>query len=292
MAGCWLYNECCSLPHCTVMGVGLIRFCLLIAVLLAAKGAVAQRIEFVRLNRELIEQRLREVPKKDPLRKDKISALFEQAGCKAGLSEQPVKGQRLPNVICTLQGSGDSVILVGAHFDHAAAGDGIADNWSGVVLLPALYESLAQHPRKHSFVFIAFTAEEQGLLGSRYYAKHMAAEEVARTRAMVNLDTMGLSSTKVWASRADKNLLDALRRVANAIDLPLAGVNVERVGSTDAESFAPLKIPRIAIHSVTQGTFPILHSPFDNLRALKLDEYYDSYRLVATYLAYLDGVLD
>lgn len=252
----------------------------------------AQRIEFAERDRASVERWLGEAPAKDAQRKEKLESYFETGGCQAGLSEQPVKHQRLPNVVCTLPGTGDSTILVGAHFDHVTMGQGIADNWSGAVLLPLLYASLSNLPRKHTFVFVAFTAEEQGLIGSQYYAKQMSAEEVAKTRALVNLDTLGLSPTKVWVSRADKRLLELLIRVAASMKLPLEGVNVDQVGSTDAESFARLKIPRIAIHSVTQETFPILHSSRDKLAALNLSDYYDTYRLVAAYLAYLDRILE
>ena len=39
-------------------------------------------------------------------------------------------------------------------------------------------------------------------------------------------------------------------------------------------------------------TVPILHSDSDNLSAIRVDDYYDSYHLIAVYLAYLDGKLD
>jgi len=46
------------------------------------------------------------------------------------------------------------------------------------------------------------------------------------------------------------------------------------------------------LHSVTQQTLPMLHSDSDNLSAIRLDDYRDSYQLIAEYLAYLDGKLD
>jgi hypothetical protein len=64
------------------------------------------------------------------------------------------------------------------------------------------------------------------------------------------------------------------------------------VGSSDSEEFARRKIPRITIHSVTQQTWPILHSSQDNMKAVHLDDFYDSYRLIEGYLVYLDGALN
>ena len=69
-------------------------------------------------------------------------------------------------------------------------------------------------------------------------------------------------------------------------------MNVERVGATDSEQFARRGIPRITIHSLMQNTLHILHTPGDNLSALRLDDYYDSYHLMVAYLAYIDTMLD
>ncbi len=46
------------------------------------------------------------------------------------------------------------------------------------------------------------------------------------------------------------------------------------------------------LHSVTQDRFGILHSSLDDLAAVRLNDYYDTYRLLAAYLAYLDTALN
>jgi hypothetical protein len=120
----------------------------------------------------------------------------------------------------------------------------------------------------------------------------MSKEDVERTSAMVNMDTLGLGPTAVWVSHSDHQLTAALAGIATSLKLPISGVNVERVGSTDSEQFARRNIRRITIHSLTQNTLRILHSPRDNLSALQLDQYYDSYHLMAAYLSYLDVLLD
>ena len=86
-------------------------------------------------------------------------------------------------------------------------------------------------------------------------------------------------------------MLFAIAAIAQAMKLPIGVVNVDQVGSTDSEPFAKYKIPRITIHSVTQETWPILHSDKDKLSAIKMDDYYATYRLLAGYLAYLDTYL-
>jgi len=105
---------------------------------------------------------------------------------------------------------------------------------------------------------------------------------------MVNLDTMGLGPTNAWVSHADPNLAKLAFGLASAMKLPLSGVNVERVGSTDSESFREKKVPTIAFSSLTQATLPILHTIKDQLSQIKEDDYYESYKFLSAYLVYLD----
>jgi len=165
----------------------------------------------------------------------------------------------------------------------------VVDNWSGASLLPSLYQGLQTKPRRLTFVFIGFTAEERGLVGSKFYVSQLTKQRRETIHAMVNLDSLGLSDTKVWLNYADKKLAEGAFRVARSLHLPLAVVNVEHVGSSDADSFREKKIPCIDFHSVTQETLPVLHSPQDKLSAIHLPEYQHSYAFLAAYLAYLDA---
>jgi hypothetical protein len=83
-----------------------------------------------------------------------------------------------------------------------------------------------------------------------------------------------------------------MKAAAAALNLPVWGMNVERVGSTDSESFREKKIPAITIHSLTSETLPLLHNSNDRIEAVRLDKYYETYRLVLAYLALLDASLD
>jgi Zn-dependent M28 family amino/carboxypeptidase len=196
--------------------------------------------------------------------------------------------------MCLLPGSSDKIIIVGAHFDRVSEGDGVVDNWSGASLLPSLYQAVKIEPRRHTYIFIGFTDEEKGLVGSRFYVRQMTKEQVAATDAMVNMDTLGLASSEVRATHSDKRLTSALADIARLLKIPVSGVNVDKIGTSDAESFAQRKVPRITIHSLTQETFNagILHTSKDKLSALRLDDYYQTYRLLAAYIAYLDQVAD
>ena len=263
----------------------------MVVLFLTLSSAAADILRVSPVSRAAVEARLGKYRGTDSERAAALKRMFVEAGCGEHLSEQPVRGSKLPNIVCVQRGSSDKVILVGAHFDHVSAGDGVVDNWSGASLLPSLYEAIKNEPRKHTYLFIGFTDEERGLVGSRFYAHQMTKEQVAVTDAMVNMDTLGLSPTKVWAvSRSDKRLANALAYIGNLLNSPVRGVDFEEVGSSDSEPFAKRKIPSITVHSLTQETWnaQILHAPKDKLSAMRLDDYYQTYHLLAVYLVFLD----
>lgn len=270
-------------------------FALLLTALLCCCAPVyAQTVslKFSELPPGEIQENLRLYADDNLVRESQLRKMFGQAGCAdADLKEEPIRRKDPPNIVCTLRGSSDSLIIVGAHTDHADVGKGVVDDWSGAALLPALLGSLRNSPRRHTFVFIGFADEEKGLWGSHYYVQHLNREQLHGIRAMVNLECLGLTPTKVWADRADKHLLSDLILVARNVQVDLQGVNVDGVGDDDTHPFLSRHVPVITIHSVTQKTWHILHSPGDNLSAINFSDYYNTYRLVAAYLAYLDATL-
>jgi peptidase M28-like protein len=258
-------------------------------------SASAETFRYTLVSREVVEARLGKYTGNNKQREATLKQMFAEAGCDdQHLSEQPVKRSKLPNLICLLPGSSDKVIIVGAHFDRVSEGDGVVDNWSGAALLPSLYEAVKIAPRKHTYIFIGFTDEEQGEVGSRFYARQMTKQQVASTDAMVNMDTLGLAPTEIWTSHSDARLNGVLTNIAKRLNLPVTGVNVEQVGSTDSVQFSARQIPSITIHSLTQQTWNahILHTNKDKLSAIRLDDYYETYRLLAAYVAFLDQLQD
>lgn len=256
--------------------------------------ASSEELRFHALPQEMIEARMKRVPFGNKKRSRELQAIFGESGCAGDrLQIQAVKGVDLGNIICTLPGVSDSIIIVGAHFDHTLLGHGAVDNWSGTALLPSLFQAIVSDtPRKHTYIFIGFTEEERGLVGSEYYARNLTPEQRKKIQAMINLDSLGLSTPVVWLSQGDAKLAGMLKAVANALKIPLTAVNVDGVGTSDSISFSSRKIPSLTVHSVTQDTFSVLHSPHDTMAAIKMEDYYKTYRLLAAYLVYLDSKLE
>ncbi len=262
---------------------------LIIALAMWPAMAAAGELHFSVVDREVLEARLKSYKGNDSQREATLKGLFEEAGCTGEkLTEQPVKGLKQPNIICELPGNTDSVIVVGAHYDHIDRGDGVIDNWSGASMLPSLYQMLKNQPRQYTFLFISFAGEEKGLVGSKFYVRSLTPEQVKKIKAMICMDTLALGPTEVWVSHSDQALIHQLLRIALSLKAPLTRMDVEEVGESDEESFIQQKVPTITLHSLTQKTLSVLHSPQDNYSAVHFDDYYESYCLVSAYLALLD----
>ena len=108
---------------------------------------------------------------------------------------------------------------------------------------------------------------------------------------MINLDTLALGPTKVWVSQSDPRLVNALGQLAQMMKLPIAGMDVNGFGESDEESFIRDKVCTLTIHSLTPQTTEVLHSPHDNSSAIRFDDYYNTFHLLAAYLAVLDARL-
>ena len=125
-----------------------------------------------------------------------------------GRTEIHVVSTEVKNVVGILEGNGalaDQTVIVGAHYDHLGLGEGGSlapwtkeihngadDNGSGTAAMLDVarrFAAAAKVPRRR-MVFIGFTAEERGLLGSRHFVRQppFALESVV---AMLNLDMVG-----------------------------------------------------------------------------------------------------
>ncbi len=248
-------------------------------------GCFADNLQVRLASQSTVEERLRAGLVSPKERQNATQQLFTKAGCPA--TEQQVD-KHSGNILCTLIGETNATIVVGGHFDFTEHGRGIVDDWSGTSLLVSLYETLKQDPRRHTFEFVAFAAEERGLIGSSQFVKALTPEQRGSIRAFINLERLGLTPPKVWVHRSTPILVARLVEIANAVHIPSQAVNVEKVGDDDTHPFFSNKIPVISIHSITQNTWGVIHSERDNIEAVHPDVYYDAYRLLAFYLAYLD----
>ena len=108
------------------------------------------------------------------------------------------------NVLGFIDNKSDQTIVIGAHYDHLGYGgegslfrgdekaihNGADDNASGVALMLNLASKLRATNVNNNYLFIAFSGEEMGLLGSNYFVKN-ATIDVAKMNYMINMDMVG-----------------------------------------------------------------------------------------------------
>lgn len=126
------------------------------------------------------------------------------------------QGRRIPEptkvvqVVATIKGFSDRVVLMGGHMDSlnlqvdakTGRAPGANDDASGVAATLAVCREMAKHTWQNTIKFVAFTGEEQGLLGSTALAKR-AKEESWKLEAVLSNDTVGSSSN--LAGQKDEN---------------------------------------------------------------------------------------
>jgi Zn-dependent M28 family amino/carboxypeptidase len=130
------------------------------------------------------------------------------------------------NVIAMITGSKypDEYLIYSAHWDHLGIGapdgkgdsiyNGAADNASGTAALLQIAKAFENQPAKpeRTVIFLSVTAEEQGLLGSAWYAQH-PIYPVARTVAKLNIDvlnTYGPTKDITYSGKGQSQLEDFL----------------------------------------------------------------------------------
>ena len=102
-----------------------------------------------------------------------------------------------PNVVAeTKRGDPNHMVLAGAHLDSVPAGPGVNDDGSGTAFQLELAEQLAKPgtPPRNKIRFLWFGGEEDGLVGSQYYAAHLSHAEVAQTDMMLDTDMIASSN--------------------------------------------------------------------------------------------------
>lgn len=258
-----------------------------VLILILCGASPAQRVQFTPAEKAAVLERMKTIPETNAGRAAKLKELFSEAGCNGNaLVEQTVDGLDVPNVICRLGTENEDMVIVGAHYDRNSSAQRPLDNWSGAAILPALYQSLKSRKRSHSFVFVAFADSGAHPVGAEFYVNHLTRTRLDRAEAMVNVDALGLSPTKVWSAHSDKDLVHFLMVMVYALKLSASQIDMAAAGNTDSDPFAVHHIPQITIHSLTQQN--VTTGATTQFRPYN---YYDTYRLLCGYLAYLDQTL-
>ena len=223
-------------------------------------------------------------------------------------------GKSIRNVIGVLRGRSPQrrgeVIVIGAHYDHLGMGgfgalddpdstgkvhNGADDNASGTTALLEVARQLVHRRLDRTVVFIAFSGEELGDLGSEYYVKHPTVP-VDSIYAMLNMDMVGrLRNAKLAANGAATakefpGLLDSLNHVRGQprFDLQASG---DGWGPSDHASFYGAKRPVLFFFTGLHADYHRTTDDVDRIDVVGLERVADFVSDVATALADRPGAL-
>jgi hypothetical protein len=174
----------------------------------------------------------------------------------------------------------DECIVIGAHYDHIGLGhygsrwggrgrgkvhNGADDNGSGTVGVLELAEAVASLERrpKRSIVFILFTGEERGLIGSRHFVRHPTVP-LDRIAVMINLDMIGRSSggaVTIAGVGTSSVFPDVIKRAADGLDLK---IRTQKSGRSPSDNI-PFLAKRIPVLFYFTGLHKQYHTPEDDV---------------------------
>jgi len=200
------------------------------------------------------------------------------------------------NVIAYVEGSEhpDSFIFFSAHYDHLgqmgkdAYFPGANDNASGCAMLLNLakYYSKTKNKPKCSIAFIAFGAEEVGLIGSKYYTEH-ALFPLKNIKFLLNMDIMGTGEEGITVVNGHifKPEFEKLKQI-NTENNFIKDVKVRgKAPNSDHYHFSENGVKAFFIY--TMGGIKAYHDIYDRAETLPLNEFEDLFIMITKFGEYL-----
>jgi Zn-dependent M28 family amino/carboxypeptidase len=207
---------------------------------------------------------------------------------KEGINKMKSDSVSTQNVVGYLEGSDEKLkneyIVIGAHYDHWGWGgqnsgsknkeafaihNGADDNASGVSALLCILEELSKAivKPKRSIIFISFSGEEEGLLGSQYFVSHLPVPKEA-VKLMLNMDMVGrLNEQKqiyMGGAGTFPDGVELMKKLGKGSALNPV-VHAGGVGGSDHVSFYKAGISAVGFHT---GGHPQYHTPEDDIELI------------------------
>jgi aminopeptidase YwaD len=204
-----------------------------------------------------------------------------------------LKREKTENVIGLLEGSDpllkDEFIVIGAHYDHLGFGgtgsgsrvpdtvavhNGADDNASGTAMVIELAGKLASVKKdmKRSIIFVAFSGEEMGLLGSKYFVDHCPID-IKKVKAMFNFDMVGRfdrdkNSITVSGTGTAIESDSLVKKYENGLSFTVTH-SPDGYGPSDHAAFYSSNIPVLYF---TTGAHTDYHTPLDDADRLDYEK--------------------
>ena len=202
------------------------------------------------------------------------------------------------NVVGFLDNKAEYTVIIGAHFDHLGYGgdgslyrdtikaihNGADDNASGVAVMLNLIGKLKEKNTKNNYLFMAFSGEEMGLLGSNYFVKNPTIDTKS-VSYMINMDMVGRlkdSALAVYGTGTSPIFKQTLKSHNNNFRL----IQKESgVGPSDHTSFYLGDMPVLHFFTGQHGDY---HKPSDDAETLN----YEGMATISNYIFNIVSDLD
>jgi hypothetical protein len=207
--------------------------------------------------------------------------------------------QEAKNVMAVVPGTlhPDSFIVLCGHYDHLGKmGDatfyGANDNASGIAMLLDMASYFQKNPQQYSLLFIAFGAEEAGLIGSYSFVKSPPVGfSLQQIKFVFNMDLMGSGEdgATIVNGRIFTEAFDQFVSI-NEKGQYLPKIKARgKAANSDHYFFSEIGIPAFFIYLM--GDYTHYHIPEDKPENLQLTEYYDrSFKLIRDFIIALNVV--
>lgn len=212
--------------------------------------------------------------------------------------DSAIPGQQAENVIAVLPASQQppaGYLIIGAHYDHIGVSpqgevfNGADDNASGVtaVLETARILSESGISPRVSIVFVLFSSEESGLLGSEAFARQLNEAGLVEKSAFINLEVLGaVKGTDIYIDLWDQDnaLSEPLTKVVltagQQLSIPIQHLGVDP--GSDAWPMLAYGIPSITLSTAWEdgANHPHYHSPADDVENIELQGLVDATKIV------------
>lgn len=205
------------------------------------------------------------------------------------LRSELVQKYQTQNVLGYIPGNRtDSVVVLMAHYDHfglmgEAMFPGANDNASGVAMLLNLAKYFSENKPEYTTVFIAFGAEEIGLIGSKYFVQN-SPFNLDKIKFLLNFDLAGTGDEGIQVVNGSvyKSEFERLGQINEDLDL-LPEVKIRGSAcNSDHCAFDQKDIPGFYIY--TLGGIRAYHDIYDKYETLPFTEFEDYFKLITEFL--------
>ena len=196
------------------------------------------------------------------------------------------------NIIGKIEGENpDSLVVITAHYDHLGkVGNvyfpGASDNASGTAFILEMAKYFSKNKPKYSMVFIAFAAEEAGLVGSKYFVEN-ALIDLNKIKFLLNFDIMGAGEDGIQI--VNSSIFNKEYEILNALNSKNQYVKqIKKRGEACNSDHCPFYEKGIpSFFTYTLGGPGFYHDIFDKADSLNLAEFEDTLNLFIAFIRQL-----